>query len=91
MNRKNTWKSFGAALALMLVLGTSCNSGNSNSGNSNSGNEKTDALVQEQTTEVTQEELEGLAKSLPKYNVVSNFHEGLAVVCNMGNRPLWIH
>jgi len=81
MNRKNTWKSFGAALALMLVLGTSCNSGNSNSGNSNSGNDKTDALVQEQT-EVTQEELEGLAKALPKYNVVSNFHEGLAVVCN---------
>ena len=33
-------------------------------------------------TEVTQTDLEALAKVMPKYNSVSNFSEGLAVVCD---------
>ena len=84
MNRKHNWKAFGAALALMLttLLGTSCNSGNSNSGKNTTDNLKTTDTTIQEPTEMTQEELEGLAKALPKYNVVSNFHEGLAVVCN---------
>ena len=84
MNRKHNCKAFGAALALMLttLLGTSCNSGNSNSGKNTTDNLKTSDTTIQEPTEMTQEELEGLAKALPKYNVVSNFHEGLAVVCN---------
>ena len=90
MNMKHNKKALGAALALMLItlVGTSCNSGNSNSGNNNSGNSTIDNQKTTETKvlepiEMTQEEREGLAKALPKYNVVSDFHEGLAVVCNM--------
>ena len=33
-------------------------------------------------TEATQSDMEALAKVMPKYNAVSNFSEGLAVVCD---------
>ncbi|MCR4613926.1 MAG: WG repeat-containing protein [Bacteroidaceae bacterium] len=43
---------------------------------------KNNATTNTEQTEVTQDELEALAKALPKYGYVSNFHEGLAAVCD---------
>ncbi len=43
---------------------------------------KNNATTDTEQTEVTQDELEALAKALPKYGYVSNFHEGLAAVCD---------
>ena len=62
-----------AAALLMAVTITGCDQN------------KTDKPASEQTveqTEVTQADMEALAKVMPKYNSVSNFSEGLAVVCD---------
>lgn len=80
MNKKNTWKMLGAASALLLMatLSMACNSG----GNTAS------ATAGEEQTEVTEEEMEALAKALPKYVMVNSFQEGLAAVCDR-ETELW--
>ncbi len=75
MNKKYVynWTMLLAVALLILTTGTACDQN------------KTDKPASGQTveqTEVTQADMEALAKVMPKYNLVSNFSEGLAVVCD---------
>ena len=71
MNKRNKWVVLLTAGLMAMLTNTACTQNKNN----------TDATETEQT-EVTQEEMEALAKVLPKYNSVESFSEGLAVVCN---------
>ena len=73
---KQGWTVMTAILLTTAITVTACTQ--------NKNNATTDA----EQTEVTQDELEALAKALPKYGYVNNFHDGLAAVCD-NETELW--
>ena len=75
MNKKNVynWTMLLAMALLMMATSTACDQNK---------NDKQPSEPTVEQTEVTQTDLEALAKVMPKYNSVSNFSEGLAVVCD---------
>ena len=79
MNRKNIsrWTMSLAMALLITATGTACDQ--NTSGQQVVGQNEQKPAEQ---TEATQSDMEALAKVMPKYNAVSNFSEGLAVVCD---------
>ncbi len=75
MKKKNiyNWTTLLAVALLFIATGTACDQ--------NKNDKKASVQIVEQT-EVTQTDLEALAKVMPKYSSVSGFSEGLAVVCD---------
>ena len=75
MNKKNVynWTMLLAVALLFLTTGTACDQ-------NKTGKPASGQTVEQ--TEVTQVDMEALAKVMPKYNFFSSFSEGLAVVCD---------
>ena len=75
MNKKSVynWTMLLAVALLFIATSTACDQ--------NKNDKQATGQTVEQP-EVTQADLEALAKVMPKYSSVSNFYEGLAVVCN---------
>ena len=75
MNKKNVynWTMLLVMALLFIATVTACDQNK---------NDKQASEPTVEQTEVTQTDLEALAKVMPKYNSVSNFSEGLAVVCD---------
>ena len=75
MNKKNVynWTMLLAVALLFLTTGTACDQ-------NKTGKPASGQTVEQ--TEVTQVDMEALAKVMPKYSSVSGFSEGLAAVCD---------